>query len=334
MSPRDVVATLLLIDLLGQPTSAPPPPGSSPVSHSAKEPPPSNLGSSLPQSLLGSSGNGTPTSSPERLSGPSQSNGLSSLASTLTSDGNALSSSVQNVSASKSAQAFLLPGFTSQDDASTSERFGDGGWIELTPRDTQLPHWRSPRVDEKLSTPTRRLREFADDEFWDDVLEGLEDLLDDAEDETPATNQRKPSRSARNDLQRVEPIESPITYPAARYDEGGMIALDAAENHAMAAMPATVGAAPNVDAAPITFEAGVALFQVFERSEPSAAAAPAAESAEEVLPEGDAAEKPTDLPAEPVEQVAAGVGLGLLFIGPILRGRRADERRIRLRKTR
>jgi hypothetical protein len=189
-------------------------------------------------------------------------------------------------------------------------------------------------VDEKLSTPTRRLREFADDEFWDDVLEGLEDLLDDAEDETPATNQRKPSRSARNDLQRVEPIESPITYPAARYDEGGMIALDAAENHAMAAMPATVGAAPNVDAAPITFEAGVALFQVFERSEPSAAAAPAAESAEEVLPEGDAAEKPTDLPAEPVEQVAAGVGLGLLFIGPILRGRRADERRIRLRKTR
>jgi hypothetical protein len=112
-----------------------------------------------------------------------------------------------------------------------------------------------------------------------------------------------------------------------------MIALDAA---AADAVPAVVDVAPNVDAAPITFEAGVALFQVFEWSEPSvdAEAAPAAKSAVEEQREVGPAEKPTDLPAEPIEQVAAGVGLALLFSGPILRRPRADQRRIRLRPAR
>jgi hypothetical protein len=338
----------LLIDMFGQSIPAPHPESGALQSLGAKAPP-ANLGNSFPSSL-GAPGVGSSTTDMARGRGSQFDQGLASLTS-ISPAGASVAANVSQFSArdvvagdAGSAVAYLSQSRTA--DKPTSDRsaadpsgnslFGDGGWVELTPRDAQLPHWQSPKVDDKLSAPSRRLREFADDAFWDDVLEGLEDLLDDPQDETPAIKGNKPSRSANKDLERDEPIESPTTYPTARYDEGGMISLDAAGVDSAVAAPAVADTVPNVDAAPITFEAGVALFQVFEWSEPAvdAEAAPAAKSAVEEQREVAPVEKPTDLPAEPIEPVAAGVGLALLFSGPILRRPRADQRKIRLRQAR
>jgi hypothetical protein len=231
---------------------------------------------------------------------------------------------------STATQAFLLPGYSAPGDGSRSDRFADGGWVELAPRDAQLPQWRSPRVDEKASTPGRRLEDFADDAFWDDVLEGLDELLDESPDEAPSASAHQPSRTIRADGDRVESTEPPIAYRAAAYDEGGMIALGVAEGDRLQAAPVVVQMAPLEDAAPAAIEAGVALFHAFEWGDASGdAPSEPATSAQEAELLDEPAELPADEPPGTVQQVVVGVGLAAITGGHALRRRRAAERQDR-----
>jgi hypothetical protein len=358
MTARDVVTTLLLVDLLGWSNSYTPTPGPPPLSAATSLPAPHGLGGA-PEAAANSSSLVAKTNDPE-MDGVAKVAALGRLTSPniSTSDFAALTGVSTAVSlpatfesrvspaAALSARVGQLPSYVVQDDdglavkgdefsnsdrAPGAARFdGEGGFVELSPRGDLLPLSRILKTDDKLSGLSRH-RDLTDDEaFWDEVLEGLDQLLNDSEDEQPLAKPRKHEQAERGARRQdhVEPeLPSPVV-PAALFDDGGLIALQPSGTKQLAA-PA-IDAVPSMDPIHVTMDASVALFQAFERSDgPVKTATPAATSSDESdRPPGSDLNASAEESPDSSGKVAAGVGLGLLVAWPWMRRREQsrDER--------
>ncbi len=361
ISTREVVTTLLLIDLLGRSNSyvSAYTPGPSPTSLTAG----SSLAASnvldTAQSLAAASsvslaakpiasdiGNGPAAAPLDR--GTSTYVGTPNAASLagVSTAVNATSAAASRLSPSPDSASFnRLPSYIIPDDGAPAAENdglsnpnaasgsalsdGEGGLVELSPRGAQLPHSRNLKTDDKLAAPSRRFRDLTDDEaFWGDVLDGLDDLLNDSDEDQPVAKPRDAVRAERAAQHRRDQATRQLPSPAApmaRYDEGGLIAIRAGDAPRTAS-PA-IDDIPTMDPVHVTMDAGVALFQAFERSEgPVETATPSSAATNESdRPSGGDLNASAEESPETSGKVAAGVGLGLLAAWPWMRRRKRSR---------
>ncbi len=255
---RDVVTTLLLVDLLGWSNSYLPPPSPTSLSAAPSLPAPNGLGGAQLAAVASSASLVAKTNDPDAVESATDA-AIDRLTSPNTFPANVAALAGVNTAVSlqstmgsrvsplaDSTRANQLPSFIIQDDASAAESDGlsntidapgaarldaEGGLVELSPGGAQLPHSRILKTEDKLDGAVRRQNLTDSEAFWGDVLDSLDELLNDLGDEQPVAKARKPvwaEHGAQDQrYQAIRESHSPAA-PVALFDEGGLIACSPA----------------------------------------------------------------------------------------------------------